>query len=129
MKKTLATFAIFLLPLYLTAQEINISGNVKSENGSTVSGVNITDKNSRKSVTTDQNGNFTITANPKDILEFYSPEFSSYSIEVSSKRNYSVVLKKVSEKQIEGVVITALGIAKKKEKIGYSTQEVGTKQF
>ncbi len=27
------------------------------------------------------------------------------------------------------MVITALGIAKKKEKIGYATQEVGTKQF
>ncbi|KAA2224887.1 SusC/RagA family TonB-linked outer membrane protein [Chryseobacterium sediminis] len=129
MKKTLATFAVFLLPLYFSAQEINISGNVKSENGSSVSGVNITDKNTGKTATTDENGNFTISANPKDILEFFAPDFSVYTVEVSSKKQYSVVLKKTNEKQIEGVVITALGIAKKKEKIGYSTQEVGTKQF
>ncbi|KFF25028.1 SusC/RagA family TonB-linked outer membrane protein [Chryseobacterium vrystaatense] len=129
MKKTFASFAVFLLPLYLTAQEINISGNVKSESGSSVSGVNITDKNTGKTTVTDENGNFTISANPKDILEFYAPDFSMYTVEVSARRQYTVVLKKANEKQIEGVVITALGIAKKKEKIGYATQEVGTKQF
>lgn len=129
MKKTFASFAVFLLPLYLTAQEINISGNVKSESGSSVSGVNITDKNTGKTTVTDENGNFTISANPKDILEFYTPDFSTYTVEVSTRRQYTVVLKKTNEKQIEGVVITALGIAKKKEKIGYATQEVGTKQF
>lgn len=129
MKKTFASFAVFLLPLYLTAQEINISGNVKSESGSSVSGVNITDKNTGKTTVTDENGNFTISANPKDILEFYAPDFSTYTVEVSARRQYTVVLKKANEKQIEGVVITALGIAKKKEKIGYATQEVGTKQF
>lgn len=75
MKKTLATFAVFLLPLYFSAQEINITGNVKSENGSSVSGVNITDKNTGKTATTDENGNFTISANPKDILEFFAPDF------------------------------------------------------
>ncbi len=85
MKRTLATFAVFLLPLYFTAQEINISGNVKSENGSSVSGVNITDKNTGKTATTDENGNFTISAHPNDILEFMSPEFSVYTVEVSSK--------------------------------------------
>lgn len=116
MKKTLATFAVFLLPLYLTAQEINISGNVKSENGSIVSGVSITDKNTGKTTLTDESGNFTISANPKDILEFYAPDFSLYTVEVSSKRQYTIVLTKANEKQIEGVVITALGIAKKKEK-------------
>jgi hypothetical protein len=78
MKKTLATFAVFLLPLYLTAQEVAISGNVKSENGTSVSGVNITDKNTGKTATTDENGNFTISANPKDILEFLAPDFCLY---------------------------------------------------
>lgn len=129
MKKTFASFAVFLLPLYLTAQEINISGNVKSESGSSVSGVHITDRNTGKTTVTDENGHFAISANPKDILEFYAPDFSAYTVEVSTRRQYSVVLKKTNEKQIEGVVITALGIAKKKEKIGYATQEVGTKQF
>ncbi|MCX8525842.1 SusC/RagA family TonB-linked outer membrane protein [Chryseobacterium formosus] len=129
MKKTLATFTVLLLPLYLSAQETNITGSVKSEDGTVVSGVNITDKNTGKTVTSDDNGNFTISANPKDILEFYSSDYSLYTVEVSSRKNYSVILKKVNEKQIEGVVITALGIEKKKEKLGYSTQEVGTKQF
>lgn len=129
MKKTLATFTVLLLPLYLSAQETNITGTVKSEEGTAVSGVSITDKNTGTTVTTDENGSFTISANPKDILEFYSDHYSLYTVEVSSRRNYIIVLKKVNEKQIEGVVITALGIEKKKEKLGYSTQEVNTKQF
>ena len=129
MKKTLATFTVLLLPLYLSAQETNITGTVKSEEGTVVSGVNITDKSTGKTVISDENGNFTISANPKDLLEFYSSDYSLYTVEVTSRKNYSVVLKRVNEKQIEGVVITALGIEKKKEKLGYSTQEVGTKQF
>lgn len=37
MKKILATFTILLLPLYFSAQETNISGTVKSEEGTVVS--------------------------------------------------------------------------------------------
>lgn len=129
MKRTLATFTVMLLPLYLSAQESKITGTVKSEDGTVVSGVSITDKNTGTTATSDENGNFTISANPKDILEFYSDHYSLYTVEISSRKTYAIVLKKVNEKQIEGVVITALGIEKKKEKLGYSTQEVNTKQF
>jgi len=129
MKRTLATFSALLLPFYFYAQEINISGTIKSEEGKSISGVNITDKNSGKTVVSDENGQFEISANSKDVLEFIATDFSLYTMEVSSRKNYSIVLKRTNEKQIEGVVITALGIAKKKEKLGYSTQEVSTKQF
>ena len=129
MKKTLSTFIVFLLPLYFSAQEVNISGTVKSEDGAVISDVRITDKTRGITATSDKNGIFSILANPKDLLEFYSNDYSLYTIQVSSKKNYVIVLKKATEKQIEGVVITALGIEKKKEKLGYSTQEVATKQF
>lgn len=129
MKRTLATFSALLLPFYFYAQEINISGTIKSEEGQLVSGVSIIDKNTGKTVISDENGQFEMSANSKDILEFSAADFSLYTLEVSSEKNYSIILKKASEKQIEGVVITALGIAKKKEKLGYSTQEVNTKQF
>jgi hypothetical protein len=33
MKKTLATLSVFLLPLYLSAQQTTVSGTVKSEEG------------------------------------------------------------------------------------------------
>lgn len=129
MKKTLITLSALLLPLCLSAQESTIMGTIKSEDGLAVPGVSITDKNTGTTATSDQNGNFTIPANPKDILEVYSDNFSPYTTEVSSRRNYNIILKKVSEKSIDGVVITALGIGKKKERLGYATQEVSTKQF
>ena len=50
--------------------------------------------------------------------------FLPYAQEVSKKDTL-----KQKEKSIEGVVITALGIGKKAKKIGYSTQEINTKQF
>ena len=129
MKKTLATLSVFLLPLYLSAQQTTVSGTVKSEEGNTISGVTIRDRNTGTSVTSDENGHFTISANPKDVLEFYVTDYSLYTVQVSNKKNYAIVLKKASEKNIEGVVITALGIAKKKEKLGYSTQEISTQQL
>lgn len=50
--------------------------------------------------------------------------FLPYAQEVSKKDTL-----KQKEKNIDGVVITALGIGKKAKKIGYSTQEINTKQF
>lgn len=55
MKKTLATLPVLLLPLYLSAQETNISGTIKSEDDAAVSGVNITDKNTGTTVISDEN--------------------------------------------------------------------------
>lgn len=129
MKRTLSTLGALLLPFYFYAQEITISGTIKSEEGKSVSGVSVTDKNTGKIVVSDENGHFEMSANSKDVLEFNAADYSLYTMEVSSKKNYFIVLKRASEKQIEGIVITALGIAKKKEKLGYSTQEVSTKQF
>lgn len=129
MKIKLINLIFILLTTYLSSQEIKISGNVKSEDGKNLAGVSITDKTTRESVTTDENGNFTINTNHKDIIEFYFPEYMLYNVEVSDKTQYNIVLKKTNEKQIDGVVITALGISKRKDKIGYSTQEVNTKQF
>ena len=79
MKKTLATLSVFLLPLYLSAQQTTVSGTVKSEEGNTISGVTIRDRNTGTSVTSDENGHFTISANPKDVLEFYVTDYSLYT--------------------------------------------------
>ena len=88
MKKTLATFAVFLLPLYFSAQEINITGNVKSENGSSVSGVNITDKNTGKTAITDENGNFSIKLNHDTLHTIYVNDEEYGRIKIEGVKKY-----------------------------------------
>lgn len=129
MNKNWVKLGFLFLPFYLNAQEINITGNVTSENGEKIPGVNITDKNTGKTFTANEGGNFIIEANQNDVLEFNAPDYFPQIINVKDKKQFFVVLKKATEKQIDGVVITALGISKKKEKIGYSTQEISTKNF
>ncbi len=128
MNKTLATFVIAMLPCAVFAQKV-ISGTVKSDDGKVLPEITVIDKNSGTTTVTDSNGNFSITANDRDILEFNSDTFGSNTIIVADQNTYTVVLKKRDEKILEGVVITALGISKNKVKIGYATQEVNAKQF
>lgn len=47
----------------------------------------------------------------------------------STKEKTLLLNDSISSTNIEGVVITALGISKKKDNIGYATQEISTKQF
>ncbi len=98
MNKNLVKLSLLFLPFYFNAQEVNISGKVISENGEKISGVNITDKTTGKTFITNENGNFSITANVNDILEFYAPDFSSYTFKIGDKKKYSIVLKKASDK-------------------------------
>ena len=63
MSKSAILFFLFCFSNLFAQSNAKITGNVKSENGSSVSGVNITDKNTGKTATTDENGNFSIEAN------------------------------------------------------------------
>jgi ribose 5-phosphate isomerase len=114
-EKNFSNFICISVVLYLSAQQTTVSGTVKSEEGIQSLGLPLEIEIQGTSVTSDENGHFTISANPKDVLEFYVTDYSLYTVQVSNKKNYAIVLKKASEKNIEGVVITALVLQRKRE--------------
>lgn len=120
----LLVFALIYVPNYLQAQQnVQISGNVSdATNGTPISGVSVVVKKTAFGTATDVQGNFKISAVKGEKIAF---SFSGYQEQVITVTGNFIEIKLAqTAKQLEDVVVTALGVKKEKKIIGYSTQEV-----
>ena len=75
-------------------QNINVTGVVRGSNGEPLMGVAILVKGTNKGTITDINGEFYITVQTDDIIEFASIGYKTQRIPVEGRRSISVVMKK-----------------------------------
>jgi len=100
-----------------------IQGTVKDETGATLPGVTITVKGGTGSAQTNGSGQYTISANTGDVLVFSFIGYATKEIAVGSQTTINVSLQSNS-KDLETVVVTALGISRQAKTLTYSTQSV-----
>src|SRR5580698_4366281 len=112
----------FVSPLFET-----IHGKVLNPDGSPVVGVTVTVKGSKGAVATDAQGQFSIQAHKGDILVFSSIGYTTQQVRVGDG-DVQVTLRE-SNKELNEVVVTALGIRKQSRVLGYSTTEVPGASF
>jgi TonB-linked SusC/RagA family outer membrane protein len=129
MKKK-STFLLLALVLFIAnniaigQEKKTITGMVKDSIGTPLPGVSITVKNTDKHVLTNEKGVFKINAaSSKDILVFSYIGFERKEVVAGSSGNLEIILK-ANTKQLEDVVVTALGIKKSQRSIGYATSTV-----
>ncbi len=124
MKKELIYFwAIFFVSLTtIYAQEITVNGTVFDPYGSTLPGVTILNKQSQVATQTDLNGKYTLKGQTGDtfVFSFLGMKTQEHSIR-STILNITLAEDIV---ELEGVVVTALGITRDKKSLGYSTQQI-----
>jgi TonB-linked SusC/RagA family outer membrane protein len=121
--------SFLLVLLLLTATQLlaqrTITGKVTSaDDGSGIPGATVLVKGTTTGVLTDLDGKFSISVS-KDAkaLQFSFVGMKTQEVALTSSNSLDVVM--VSEAQnIEGVVVTALGITRDKKSLGYSTQEL-----
>jgi TonB-linked SusC/RagA family outer membrane protein len=107
-----------------TAQEKAVSGKVIAADGTGIPGVNVILKGTTKGANTDAEGNFKINAPEGNAtLVFSFIGFISQEVAIGNQSEINVTLAE-DAKQLNEVVITALGIRKDAKSIGYATQEV-----
>jgi TonB-linked SusC/RagA family outer membrane protein len=129
---SIALIAIFMLScnLFSLAQETKISGKVTSaEDGAAIPGVTVIVKGTSKGVLTDLDGKFSISI-PKDAktLQYTFVGMKPVEVTIGTSVNYDVVMQSEAT-NIEGVVITALGIKTEKKALGYATAQVNANQI
>ncbi|MBK7410016.1 MAG: TonB-dependent receptor plug domain-containing protein [Saprospirales bacterium] len=107
----------------LHAQPIPLSGTVYGDNGETLIGVNIIDKdNPAVGTTTDFDGKFTLEVASGDVtLVFSYIGYLPQEIRVGKQRQMEITLESDAQ-QLNEVVVTALGIKRQKRELGYSTE-------
>ena len=116
-------FKIFLLSLFVTAQEKTITGTVSDQNNIPLPGASVVVKGTASGTQTDFDGNYAIQAKSGDVLVFSYIGQKTEERGVGADNVINVSLLEDAQ-ALEEVVVTALGISREKKSLGYATQEV-----
>ena len=98
-------------------QDIRVTGKVTSPSGEGMLGVSVTVKGGRTGVSTDINGNYSITVPDNAVLVFSSVGYETVEIPVAGKSAINTTLQ-VSTKTIDAVVVIGYGTANKRDLTG-----------
>ncbi|WP_316807798.1 SusC/RagA family TonB-linked outer membrane protein [Pedobacter agri] len=119
-----AILFLLLLSPFVRAQNLSISGTVKSSSGETLPGVSIFVKGTKQAVTSNGTGSFSITVAGKSTLVFSYIGFATKEVEVSENSKVLDVILNDGDNALDEVVVTALGISRQKKSLGYAVQEL-----
>ncbi len=109
----------------MQAQTRNISGRVTSAANEAQPGATVVIKGQKKGVITDINGNFSIAAPTGNVsIVVSNVGFATVEKTVSANESELNVVLTESKVELEGVVVTALGITRQKKTLVYATQSV-----
>jgi len=102
-----------------------ITGTITDgDSGMPIPGANVIEKGTSNGVSTDFDGNYTIeVTDGAATLVFSSLGFSTQEFAISGRASIDVVLMPDAE-QLDEVVVTSLGISRKKKSLGYAVTEL-----
>ena len=116
-----------LLALQLGWAQTNTTGTVIDETGSPLPGATVIVDGTSRGVATDFDGNFTIEASQGETLLITYVGYSDQRITVGNEDSYTITLS--PDNLLEEVVLTALGLEKKKDDDLSSTSIVQVDQL
>ncbi|NOX48420.1 MAG: SusC/RagA family TonB-linked outer membrane protein [Chlorobi bacterium] len=118
-------FTLFLGMQVLQAQNREISGTViSSDDGQPIPGVQVVVKATTLGTVTGLDGNYKLSVpESAKVLVFTFIGMASQEVEIGSQTTIDVSMDP-DILNIEGVVVTALGISREKKSLGYATQEI-----
>lgn len=124
------TLLLVLVVQMTFAQEQTITGTVVDQDGLPLPGVNVLIKGTTQGVQTDFDGNYSISAEPTDILVFSFVGLKKAEFQVSSfDTNVIDVTLEPDSAQLEEVVVTALGIERKPKELSYSVAALDNEEL
>ncbi len=121
--RLLFTYLLFTLVTNATAQT-TITGSVLDAEKKPLSGASVQVKGTKKVTTTNSSGSFSINAGSKDVLIFSFVGFTSIEVPVGGRTSVSVSMVREDAKNLEAVIVTALGIKRDARKLGYAASTV-----
>ena len=119
--KICVSFLMFFA-LTLSAYAQQITGTVSDENGVPLPGATVLVQGTSNGVSTDFDGNYSISASQGDTLVFSFVGYASQSVVVGSSTTLNVSLE--PDNTLDEVVVTALGVQRNTKALGYSVTNV-----
>src|SRR5690606_29146865 len=99
-----------------------------SADGLPMPGVTVLDKTNKSGTTTNADGEYSISVSDQSVLVFSFIGFGTKEVPVGNQSEINVTLEEEASNLGE-VVVTALGISKEKETLGYSVTTVGSESI
>src|SRR6185312_7058877 len=127
MKKLSLVFTFLAAVLFASAQDKTVTGTVTNSAGKGIEGMNVILKGTRRGTVTRADGSFSIKANT-GVLVISGVGYQQQEVSIDGQTSIDVTLKDAS-KELESVVVTALGITKESRKLGYAVTTVNGDQF
>ncbi len=120
---------LFLATLLVWAQEKTITGTVKdAADGKVIDKATVQVKGTSQMVVTNSQGVFSIKATPAQVLVVSAVGFTPLEKVVGAQTVINFDLS-ATDAQMEGVVVTALGIKREERALGYSTTTIKGEQL
>ncbi|HXD77657.1 MAG TPA: SusC/RagA family TonB-linked outer membrane protein [Puia sp.] len=126
MRKCLSLLAVLLLSVgWVFAQQKTITGRVVDAQNQPIPFASVKIKSSRAGVAADAEGKFTIKAKPGDILVVSASATGAAPTEITvGSENTLTVMLQGSKNNLSEVVVTALGIARSRNRVAYAAQTI-----
>ena len=129
-KFTILLALLAFLGVQAVQAQKTIEGTVTSaEDGSPIPGVQVVVKGTTQGTTTDLDGNYEITVNDEaKTLVFKFVGMVTKEISIGDKTVINVTMEP-EVKDIEGVVVTAIGVRRETKKLGYSVSNIESEEI
>jgi len=106
-----------------------VTGKVTNNKGEVLAGVSISEEGTSTVVLTNKDGNYSITiTGDKSVLVFQHVGYDTKTETIGARTVINVVLQ-IQTKQLEEVVVTALGIKKEARRLGYAASTVKVEEI
>lgn len=113
-------FMLMIAPVFLFAQQKTVKGKVTSETvGEALAGISVQVSGAPRGAVTDETGSYTLLAESHETLIFSGVGFATREEKVGNRSVINVRLV-AGNQDLEGVVVTALGIKREARSLGFS---------
>lgn len=128
--KSSIVFCLLLISftISVTAQQRTVTGIIQNADNIPVERVSVLIKGTNRGTTTNAQGRFSLQAAANETLVISSVGFETQEIRVGNQSSLNVTMREASN-QLEGVIVTSLGITRQERSLGYAATTVTTEQL
>ena len=125
MKKTLLVLTMLIVSFSMAlAQEHRVSGKVTGSDGTPLPGITVQVKGTNTGTATNAAGEYELSVPDNATLVFRGIGFIEQSVKVGNSSTLTIALES-GTKNLNELVVTALGIKREEKSLGYAQQQVG----
>jgi len=130
MRKLLMLFLMSLTVLYGIAQSRTVTGKVTDDKGNPVPNITITERATKKAAITASDGTFSITVSkPNSVLVISGIGYDVKEVNADRASELNSIVLNESTNSLSEVVVTGVGAATTKKKLGISVESITAKDL